>query len=362
MPEGSFQDKTEPATPKRREDARKKGEVAKSRELASVAVLMAGVAYLFFAGKSIFLDLGGVMTQAFMAIPSFNDSDFNLMTLLAQNIEIFLKLVFPLMLMLVVVAILSNILQTGFIWSVEPLAPKVSKISPASGVKKIFSKRSLVELGKSIAKIFIVAWAAYSTLRNDFSHLIPLIYQDKGQIIIMMSQIAMKVIIRCCWVIAILAFLDFLYQKWEFGQKLKMTKQEVKDEFKQTEGDPLVKSRIRSLQRDMARRRMMEMMERRRAEQEAAARDPWGTAGGRREEAVVFVMNADGVLSQRHVVTGVRDWEFTEVLEGLAPGEEAVMLPSTSLLRSQDDLRARFAGRSMIPGMGGGGRGMGRPH
>jgi HlyD family secretion protein len=102
-----------------------------------------------------------------------------------------------------------------------------------------------------------------------------------------------------------------------------------------------------------ARQRMREMMERRRAEQEAAARDPWGTAGGRREDAVVFVMAASGALQQRQIVTGVRDWEFTEVLEGLAPGDEVVMLPSTSLLRSQDDLRARFAGRSLM-GMGGG--------
>ena len=112
-----------------------------------------------------------------------------------------------------------------------------------------------------------------------------------------------------------------------------------------------------------ARQRMMEVMQRRREEQEAAARDPWGTAGGRREQAVVFIMSADGVLTQRSVVTGVRDWEFTEVLEGLVAGDEVVMLPSTSLLRSQDDLRARFAGRSMIPGMGGGGRrGGGPPH
>jgi HlyD family secretion protein len=114
-----------------------------------------------------------------------------------------------------------------------------------------------------------------------------------------------------------------------------------------------------------ARQRMMEMMQRRREEQEAAARDPWGTAGGRREPAVVFVMSADGVLTQRDIMTGVRDWEYTEVLEGLVAGDEVVMLPSTSLLTSQDDLRARFAGRSMIPGMGGGGgrsRGGGAPH
>jgi HlyD family secretion protein len=103
------------------------------------------------------------------------------------------------------------------------------------------------------------------------------------------------------------------------------------------------------------RRRMRQMMEQRRAEQEAAARDPWGTAGGRREQAVVFVTRADGVLVHRDVVTGVRDWEFTEIIEGLEPGDEVVMLPSTSLLRSQEELRARFSGM-MSGGMGRGRR------
>jgi HlyD family secretion protein len=124
------------------------------------------------------------------------------------------------------------------------------------------------------------------------------------------------------------------------------------------QGGPPAGGRGMDMSDPAVRQRMMEMMERRRAEQEAAARDPWGTAGDRREDAVVFVTSADGVLSQRQIVTGVRDWEFTEVIEGLEPGDLVVMLPSTSLLRSQDDLRARFAGRSMM-GIGGGGR---RPH
>ncbi|MFH1488713.1 MAG: EscU/YscU/HrcU family type III secretion system export apparatus switch protein, partial [Pseudomonadota bacterium] len=149
-------------------------------------------------------------------------------------------------------------LQTGFIWSVEPLAPKASKIDPIQGAKRTFSKRSLVELVKSIAKIVIVGWAAVSTLKNDFSQLIPLIYQEDIQILSFLGRISFNVAVRCCWVIAIMAILDYLYQKWEYEQKLKMSKQEVKDEYKQTEGDPMIKSRIRSIQREMARRRMME--------------------------------------------------------------------------------------------------------
>jgi len=162
------------------------------------------------------------------------------------------------MLVLCIIAILSNYLQTGLIWSVETLTPKMSKINPIEGVKKMFSMRSLVELAKSIAKILIVGWAAFSVLKDNVSHLIPLVYQGKAQIISMLADISLQVTTRCCYVIAILAILDFLYQKWDFEKNLKMTKQEVKDEFKQTEGDPMIKSRIRSIQREMARKRMMQ--------------------------------------------------------------------------------------------------------
>jgi flagellar biosynthetic protein FlhB len=138
------------------------------------------------------------------------------------------------------------------------LTPKASKIDPIKGFGKIISKRSLAELGKAIFKIIIVGWAAFSTLKNDIYLLLPLMYQEKTHIISMLGDISFRVIIRCSCVIFFLAILDYIYQKWEFEQNLKMTKQEVKDEFKQTEGDPLVKSRIRSIQREMARRRMME--------------------------------------------------------------------------------------------------------
>ncbi|MBN1106939.1 MAG: flagellar biosynthesis protein FlhB [Deltaproteobacteria bacterium] len=258
MPEESYQDKTEPATPRRREEARKKGEAAKSRELASIAVLSAGVLYLFFAGKYLSQDLAGLMERTFLEIPVFKSGDTNVVVYGLRCVREYLWMILPIMGVLCVIAVLVNYVQTGFLWSVEPLAPKASKIDPIQGIQRILSKRSLVEMGKSVAKILIVGWAAYSTLRDEFDHMVPLLYMDKVQIFTTLGETSLKVVLRCCWVIAILAVLDYLYQKWEFEQKMKMTKQEVKDEFKQTEGDPMVKSRIRSIQREMARRRMME--------------------------------------------------------------------------------------------------------
>ncbi|MBN1847734.1 MAG: flagellar biosynthesis protein FlhB [Deltaproteobacteria bacterium] len=258
MADESFQDKTEPATPKKKEDARKKGQVARSKELSSIAVLTAGVIYLYFSAKGLTFNLAEFIRETFSRIPSLCASDHKMLSLFIESVERFLYLILPIMIVLSVVALLANYLQTGIIWSVDPLTPKASKINPLSGLKRMVSKRSFVELAKSIFKILIVGWAAFSTLKSEFIHIMPLMQQEQIQIISLLADISFKVTVKCCWVIAILAILDYIYQKWEFTENLKMTKQEVKDENKQTEGDPLVKSRIRSIQREMARRRMME--------------------------------------------------------------------------------------------------------
>jgi flagellar biosynthetic protein FlhB len=258
VPEKPFQEKTEPASPKRREEARKKGQVAKSKEVVSVSVLAAGVIFFYFAGEHLASRMGAMIRSAFLSIPDFATHDFNLFTFLQKTVLGGLMSVVPFMVTIAVVAILANYLQVGVVWSVGPLAPKASKISPMEGAKRIFSKRSLVELAKSLGKIIIVGWAAFSVMNDEIGRLAQLIYQDNVQIMRYLGETAFKVMTRSCYVIAVLALLDYLYQRWEFEQNMRMTKQEVKEEFKQTEGDPLVKARIRSIQRQMARRRMME--------------------------------------------------------------------------------------------------------
>jgi flagellar biosynthetic protein FlhB len=256
--EKPFQEKTEPASQKRREEARKKGQVAKSRDVVSVAVLAAGVIFLYFGGEHLASRMGAMIRNAFLSIPDFAARDFNLFTFLNKTILASLMSVVPLMVTIAVVAIFANYVQVGAVWSVEPLAPKASKISPMEGAKRIFSKKSLVELAKSMAKIVIVGWAAFSVMNDEIGRLTQLMYQENVQIMRYLAEISFKVMTRSCYVIAAMALLDYLYQRWEFEQNMKMTKQEVKEEFKQTEGDPMVRARIRSIQREMARRRMME--------------------------------------------------------------------------------------------------------
>lgn len=258
MSEENFQEKTEDATPKKQEESRKEGKVAKSKELSSIAILSAGTLYLFFGAKELTFKLGENIRHAFAGIPQMDFNNEGIFVYFFQSVERFMLIILPLLLVLMCVALLANFLQTGILWSVDPLTPKASKIDPIKGAGKIFSKRTLVELAKSIFKIAIVGWAAFSTLKSDVTHLVPLMTQGKIEIIYMLGQISLKLVIRCSAVIMILAILDYMYQRWEHEQSLKMTKQEVKDEFKQTEGDPIIKSRIKAIQRDMARRRMME--------------------------------------------------------------------------------------------------------
>lgn len=258
MSEESFQDKTEEATPKKKDDAKKKGDVAKSRELPSVTILAAATIFMFFNAKGMTMTLGNNIRKTLLQIPDIISSGDFSSSFISGIITDFLILIAPILIVLMIVSILTNVLQTGFIFSVEALTPKASKIDPIKGMENLFSKRSLVELSKSLLKIVIIGWVAFLAFKKDMSHMIPMLYQENTQIFAQLGELSFNLLVKCCCVILVLAILDFMYQKWDHGQKLKMTKQEVKDEFKQSEGDPMVKSRIRSIQREMARRRMME--------------------------------------------------------------------------------------------------------
>ena len=258
MAEQGFQEKTESATPKRREDSRKKGQVAKSRELSSIAVLSAGAIYLFFQGEAHTMELGRILRRSFLDIPAIAAGDRNLLEYMIEQTGVFLRVVLPMMIVLCVVAVVTNALQTGFLLSVEALTPKASKLNPVSGFTRILSKRSLVELAKSIAKLCIVGWVAISTLKAAFPRMVPLTYSDTPSIMALLGAESMNVLIKCCCIILLLAILDYFYQRWQHEESIKMTKQEIRDEHKQTEGDPMIKGRIRAIQREMARKRMME--------------------------------------------------------------------------------------------------------
>ena len=258
MPKGSEQEKTEQATPKRLQEMREKGQVAKSREVPSIAVLVASLFVFYFLGSTMIREFMELMRWAFENSGSVLLKESTIRWLLAEYLRRCWGIAAPLLLAIMAVGLLSNYLQVGFIFSFESIVPKLSKLDPIKGFTKIFSKETLVELAKNIFKILIVGYVTYLTVRGELDNIIPIMDMEVWSILSYMGSVCFKIILRTSWVLIVLALLDYAFQRWNFQQEAKMSKQEVKDEFKQREGDPLVKSKIRQVQREMARRRMME--------------------------------------------------------------------------------------------------------
>ena len=258
MAEKSFEDKTEKATPKKREEARKKGEVAKSRELPSVAVLLAGLITITIFGSYMYTHIQIIMRGSF-SLPILNDLNIPDFMVFAQKmITLFILTISPLLAAIFITAILSNIMQVGFMLSGELIKPKLSKLDPIKGLGRLFSKQSFMELFKSLLKLAIVGGVAYLTVRAEMKNVHLLGDMEFNAIIAYILFTIFKIFIRCTLAMILLVSIDYTFQKWDFEKKLKMSKKEVKDEFKRTEGDPLIKSRIRSIQMQMARKRMMQ--------------------------------------------------------------------------------------------------------
>jgi len=258
LPEDSNEERTEQPTPKRRREAREKGNVAKSTEINSVLVLLMGIIVLRIAGPWIFDQVGSTIAKSFGMISNPQLDQASIIVYFRSAVITFFKVALPIALSIMVIGLLANILQIGFLLTTKPIIPKLDKIDPIAGTKRMFSIRSLVEAAKSILKMLIIAVVAYLTIKGEFVNLLSLGQTSVGAMWIFILLTGFKIVFRVALVLILLALFDYFYQRYEHEKKLKMTRQEVKEERKQLEGDPLVKSRIRSLQREMARRRMME--------------------------------------------------------------------------------------------------------
>ena len=257
MAEESFQERTEQATPKKREEARKKGQVAKSRELSSVAVLLTGIFTLFWGSAYFYNNLAGILRHY---LAQTADHAITVDTMPGIGLFAMRQLavtLLPLFFTLMVIAVISNYMQVGTLISFEAIIPKFSKLNPLEGFKRLFGAQAMMEFGKSLFKLVVVGWIAWDTMGAEMENLPSLIHKTPGVILNYVGHVSFTLFWKVCLVMIFLAIVDFIFQKWDFEKNLRMTKQEVKEEHKQTEGDPHVKSRIRSIQREMAQKRMM---------------------------------------------------------------------------------------------------------
>ena len=251
------QERTEEATSRRREDAREKGQVARSTEIVSVGILVACLIYFYFGASGLLKNIMELMTSGFRSAGQFNLTQDSLTYLISDYIFKGFTILFPIMLTIIVAAILGNILQVGVMFSSESVNPQFSKIDPVKGFQRLFSARSIVELIKNICKICIISMVAYFVVKGELANVIPLMDQSIWGILTYFGRICFKIILTTTIILVLLAILDYIYQRWEYEKSLRMSKQEIKDEYKNTEGDPLIKSRIRRLQREIAQKRMM---------------------------------------------------------------------------------------------------------
>lgn len=257
MAEETHQERTEQASDKRREDFREKGQVAQSKEVNTAALLTTSLLFWFFYAPLFWEKLSRLIAGFWRLSGEFKITDESIILLAGFTIRQMTLLLAPVMLLVMVVGFFASFLQIGWLFTADPLTPDLSKLDPIKGAAKFFSKRSLVEVVKSLCKILLVGYVAYKTVSGEFEGALDLVEMDLAETIRYIAKVSSHVLVKSCGILIILGMLDYLFVRWEMEQKMKMTKQEMKEEHKDTEGDPLIKSRIRSVQQQMARRRMM---------------------------------------------------------------------------------------------------------
>lgn len=252
-----LEDKTEAATPRKRQESRDEGQVARSAELNSALVLVAGL----FLIKFMIPNLAGHLKDVFVtSFTSFSTNDITVGQVFHDLVRLLLYIgltIAPVVLGVMVVGTISNVVQVGFHISGKAMQFKGSRLNPLPGIQRMFSLNSWVELLKSLAKIGIVLAIVYSYLKQRYPELSGLAGSDVKQNCLFIADIAWNVLLRSAIVILLIGAADYIYQKIRFEKQIRMTKQEVKEDNKRSEGDPQIKGQIRQKQREMARRRMM---------------------------------------------------------------------------------------------------------
>ncbi len=264
--DGNGGEKTEPATAKKLQEARKEGQVAKSQELnhafGLISLFLILKVFISYVGENLF----GSFALYYRLIPEIVDESiggmavFSATRVINDTLLLLLKTLAPFFLAGFSVSLLINVVQVGWKVTSKPMKPKFSKLNPLSGFKRIFSKDSMFELVKSIAKIALIIYVAYSSIKGYQDELflvyeIPLI-----RVILLVGTIVIDAGLRISLVYLFIGLADWFYQKHKFKEDMKMTKQEVKDEYKNTEGNPEIKGRQRSKMREASQRRMMQSL------------------------------------------------------------------------------------------------------
>ena len=256
MPGDDFGDKTEAPTPRRLEEARERGQLARSTDLTAAIMLLAATGVLYFAGKFIgetLLDVVSTMlgetNQTAITAGEAHETMIDAMLRCGLAIA-------PMLLVLSVIAIVGSVIQGGFVLSSHPLVPSLDKLNPISGFGRIFSKRSVARLAGSLLKLGALTVVAYVCILSDFERMALLSLMGIKEMIAGSSEIVLGLCFKMAGVLIVLAVFDYMYQRWQFVEDMRMSKQEIREEMKRMEGDPMIKEHRRQMQRQMIMHRM----------------------------------------------------------------------------------------------------------
>lgn len=252
------QEKTEKATPRRREKARDEGQVAKSKELSSAITLFSIMLFMNFMMGSAFAQLRELVESALFFKNGIQINDENIISILAEYFLVLIKVSGPFLLIAAILGVAGSYVQVGSYFSVKPLKPKLSGLNPISGFKRFFSMRSLVELIKSLLKITVLSLTAYLVVKGQWSQFFDLPFMNLEIAAGIYGRVLFKVGIISSIIMLVLGISDFIYQKYEFEKSIKMSKQEIKQEHKDIEGDPQIIGKRRERMRQMAMQRMIQ--------------------------------------------------------------------------------------------------------
>ncbi|HEX3031776.1 MAG TPA: flagellar biosynthesis protein FlhB [Bacillota bacterium] len=251
-------EKTEEATPKRKQEARKKGQVAKSQEFNSAVVLLAGFAALGMFSPFIYKQ---IMQFTNLMLGTLNREDLTVNSLAAlfqQASVVTILAMLPVVGATLLAGVVANYAQVGVMFSPEALSMKLERLNPLEGLKRMLSLRSVAELIKSLLKIAMVGLLAYRTISANFSTFPKMIDMSISASVAFLGGLALQIGLEAAVLLLVLAIFDYLFQRFEFNKSLRMSKQEIKEEYKQVEGNPQVKGKIREKMRRMSMQRMMQ--------------------------------------------------------------------------------------------------------
>jgi flagellar biosynthetic protein FlhB len=250
-------EKTEEATQQRREEFRKRGQVAQSKEIATFLLLLGTVLTMWVSGNMLLHHAVDLFENFFSnyIVTAARTGDYTAAALFAAKKGALIT--GPMLAIALVIGIASSLLQVGFLYNEEALQLKLERINPISGFKRIFSLRALVEGAKSILKLTLIASIVYFIVKDEIMHISVLVDYTMPQMLSYFGTITFKLLAATTIFMGVLGILDYGYQRWELEKEMRMSKQEVKEENKNREGDPLIKARIRRIQREMANKRMM---------------------------------------------------------------------------------------------------------